>query len=105
MAPRGQLRRPGIPEVVTARLRVDRSLTSLAGLLAAVERLGERLLASTVSLERREAVVAADEAASLLSLAADALGAGLARLTALEDGDLSDELRDIATAARARMPR
>ncbi len=93
----GHRQRPGARE----RASVGRSRTALAGFLVEVERLGESLAASTQSLERREAVLAADEAAGLVSLAADALRNGTARLAALEDRDLSDELLDIASAARA----
>lgn len=91
--------------MVSARCRVARSRTALAGYLIEVERLGECLAASTETLERREAVLAADEAAGLLSLAADALRDGSARLAALEDGDLSDELLNVAAAAGAGRPR
>ncbi|MGH7122684.1 MAG: hypothetical protein ACREFP_27445 [Acetobacteraceae bacterium] len=103
--PNGQFRAPDFPGAASAALPVERSRASLAEHLVAVERLGERLLAGSESLERREAVVAADEAADLLSLAADALRAGLARLAALQGGDLSDELCDVAAAARADVPR
>lgn len=90
--------------VTLARLRVERSRVSLAGHLDEVERLGECLVAGTQSLERREAVLAADEAAGLLSLAADALRCGLGRLAAIEDGDLGEELSNVAAAARAGVP-
>lgn len=98
--PSGRSYAPDAPGMVRARSCVDESRTSLAGHLVAVERLGAVLVAANASLERREAVVAADEAACLLSLAADALRAGLARLAALEDGDLSDEQCDAAAATR-----
>ncbi len=97
----GHRPQPTALELASASRSVGRSRAALAGFLVAVERLGESLAASTESLERREAVLAADEAAGLLSLAADALRHGLARLAALEDRDLSDGLLNIASAAQA----
>jgi len=97
----GRPERPASAEAMSARGTVARSRSALAGFLVEVERLGESLAASTESLEQREAVVAADEAAGLLSLAADALRDGSARLLALENGAPPGEWRTIAAAARA----
>ncbi|MGH7103244.1 MAG: hypothetical protein ACREFJ_12680 [Acetobacteraceae bacterium] len=84
---------------------MDDSAAALSGLLIKVEQLGEDLLAGTQIFERREAVISADEAAGLLSLAADALRDGSERLARLEESDLLLELADLAAAARAEQRR
>lgn len=93
--------RPNSSDLARAHQGVDESAAALAGFLIKVEQLGEDLLAGTQIFERREAVVAADEAAGLISLAADALRDGSGRLARLEESDLLRELADRAAAARA----
>ncbi len=97
--------RPNSSDLARAHQGVDESATALAGLLVRVKQLGEDLLAGTQLFERREAVIAADEAAGLLSLAADALRGGSGRLARLEESDLLLELADLAAAARAEQLR
>lgn len=82
-----------------------KSKVALGTWLAELERLEHRLTAGVDALERREAVLAADEAAGLVSLATDAIRAGSLHLAQLEEGDLRDELRDLAAAARAAQQR
>lgn len=93
--------RPNASELERAQHGVAASAAALEGFLVTVEQLGEDLLASTQTLARREAVTAADEAAGLISLAADALRSGSACLARLEEGDLCLELGAAAAAARA----
>lgn len=91
--------------MVQARSALAESKAALGTWLAELEGLEHRLAAGVDSLERREAVLAADEAAGLVSLAADAIRAGSQHLAQLEEGDLRDELLDIAAAARAAQRR
>ncbi|MGH7079629.1 MAG: hypothetical protein ACREFU_16225 [Acetobacteraceae bacterium] len=97
--------RPNSSDLARAHQGVDESAAALAGFLVKVEQLGEDLVAGTQMFERREAVIAADEAAGLLSLAADALRDGSERLARLEESDLLLELADLAGAARAEQLR
>jgi hypothetical protein len=75
-----------------ARDARERSVRTLSRARWLIERLANGLAASTRTLERPEAVSAADGAASLLALAIDALRDGLARLAELGDEALADEL-------------
>jgi len=93
--------RPDSNRIAGARQSVAGSRTALAAFLTEVEQLRTSLASGIQTLERPEAVNAADEAASFLSLAADALRDGSASLAALEDGDLIDELTNLAMDARA----
>ncbi|MGH7070324.1 MAG: hypothetical protein ACREFO_09945 [Acetobacteraceae bacterium] len=97
--------RPNSSDLERAHHGVAESAAALEGFLVKVEQLGAELLASTQTLERREAVTVADEAAGLISLAADALRSGAARLARLEEGDLFLELAVVAAAARAEWRR
>lgn len=97
--------RPNSSDLARAREAVDESAAALALLLIKAERLGEDLLAAIRLFARREAVVAADEAAGLIALAADALRDGSVRLTRLEEGELLLELADLAAEARAEQQR
>jgi hypothetical protein len=78
--------------LTNARDAKERSARTLARARWLIELLANGLAASTRTLERPEAVRAADGAASLLALAIDALCDGLARLAELGDEQLAEEL-------------
>jgi hypothetical protein len=96
--------RPESDRVVGAHRVVERSVSTLANFLVEIERLTETLTACARTLERPEAMIAADGAASFLALAADALRDGSVRLADLEDADLIEELATLAAEARVRPP-
>ncbi len=78
--------------LLNARDARDQSARTLARARALIERIAEALARSTRTLERPEAVRAADGAASLLSLAVDALRDGLVLLAERGDEELTEEL-------------